>query len=147
MIFTIINIMGTDGLARQGATMCYNQNIPGQDTKAADAVAVAPCVIVVNTFLIEHKDLFILHSQYHGCRWPGNAVIDFIVSVSSSDSVNTNISLSFKMNPAQQEMWILCLPYISIISTDYTRKCVLFLNQLFEMIIHGLWLLYSSTRS
>ena len=48
--------MGTDGLARQGATMGGNQNIRGQDTKAntiaADAVAVAPCALVVNTFLI-----------------------------------------------------------------------------------------------
>ena len=58
--------MGTDGLARQWATMGWNQNIPGRDTKAktiaVDAVAVTPCVLVVNTFLIEHKDLFILHS-------------------------------------------------------------------------------------
>ena len=56
MILTIVNIMGTDGLARQGATMGWNQNIPGQDTKAntmaADAVLVVPCVLVVNTFLI-----------------------------------------------------------------------------------------------
>ena len=41
-----------------------NQNILGQDNRAnsiaADAVAVAPCILVVNTFLIEHKDLFML---------------------------------------------------------------------------------------
>ena len=64
MILAIVNITGIDGLARQGATMGWNQNIPGQDTKAntiaADAVAVAPCVLVV---LIEHKNLFFLHSQ------------------------------------------------------------------------------------
>ena len=90
MILALVNITGADGLVRQGATMGWNQNIPGQDTKAntiaADAVAVAPCLLVVNTFLIEHKDLIILHSQYHGCRWPGKTVIHFLVSVSRSDS-------------------------------------------------------------
>ena len=62
-----------------------NQNILGQDSRAniiaADAVAVAPCILVVNAFLIEHKDPFMLHSQYNGCRWPGNAVIYFVISV------------------------------------------------------------------
>ena len=64
---------------------------------AADAVALAPYVFVVNTFLIEHKDLFIPHSQYHGCRWPGNAVIHFVISVSRSDSEITNRWLSAKL--------------------------------------------------
>ena len=62
VILAIVNITGADGLARQGATMGWNQNIPGQDTKAntiaADGVAVAPCVLAVYTFLIEYKDLF-----------------------------------------------------------------------------------------
>ena len=96
-ILTIVNIMGIDGPVRQGAMMCWNQNIAGQDTKAntiaSDSVAVAPCILVINTFLIEHKDLFILHSQYHGCRWLGNTVIHFVISVSRSYSENTNISL------------------------------------------------------
>ena len=93
MILTIVKNMGTDGLVRQGAMMCWNQNIADQDTKAntiaSDSVAVAPCVI--NTFLIEHKDLFNLHSQYHGCRWHGNTVIHFVISVSRSYSENTII--------------------------------------------------------
>ena len=49
-----------------------NQNILGQDSRAniiaADAVAVAPCILVVNAFLIEHKDLLMLHSQCNGCK-------------------------------------------------------------------------------
>ena len=73
-----------------------NQNILGQGSRAniidADAVAVAPCILVVNAFLIEHKDLFMPHSQFNGCRWPGNAVIHFVISVSRSDNENTNIS-------------------------------------------------------
>ena len=121
MILSIVNITGTDGLARQWATMGWNQNVPGQDTKAntiaADAVAVAPCVFVVNTFLIEHKDLFILHSQYHGGKWPYN-VIHFAVSVSGSDIETANIYSCFEMNPAQQEMWIaFCLAYKSFQQT------------------------------
>ena len=47
----------------------------------------------------------------------------------------------FKMNPPQQEMWILRLPCTSIISTDYTCKCILFLNNWFEIIIF--WLVIS----
>ena len=82
MMLNIVNTMGTEGLVRQGATMCWNQNIADQDTKAntiaSDSVSVAPCVLVINTFLIEHKDLFILHSQYHGCRWHENTVIHFV---------------------------------------------------------------------
>ena len=98
MIPTIANIMGTNGLARQGAMVCWNQTIPDQDTKAntiATAAAVAPCVLVFNTFLIEHKDLFILHSQYHGSRWPGNAVIHFVISV-SNEGENVNIFYAFE---------------------------------------------------
>ena len=49
-----------------------NHNILGQDSRAiiiaADAVAVAPCILVVNDFLIEYKDLLMLHSQCNGCR-------------------------------------------------------------------------------
>ena len=41
-------------VVRQGATMCWNQNIAGQDTKAntiaSDSVAVAPCVLVIDTW-------------------------------------------------------------------------------------------------
>ena len=95
MVPTIVNIMGGNGLVRQQATVCWNQTIPGQDTKAniVAAAAVAPCVFVFNTFLIEHKDLFVLHSQYHGSRWTGNAVINFVIPLSRSDSENKNIFL------------------------------------------------------
>ena len=83
-----------------------NQNILGQDSGAniiaADAVAVAPCILVVNDFLIKHKDLFMPHSQFNGCRWPGNVVIHFVISVSRSDNENTDISSCFKINPAQK---------------------------------------------
>ena len=96
MILTIVNTMGTDGLVRPGVMMCWNPNIAGQDTKdntiASDSVAVAPCVLVIDTFLIEHKDLFIPHSKHHGCRWPGNTVMHFAISVSKSYNENTNIS-------------------------------------------------------
>ena len=139
MILTIVKVMGTDGLVRQGAMMCWNQNIAGQDTKAntiaSDFVAVAPSVLVINTLLIEHKDLFILHSQYHGCRWLGNTVIQFC-HFSIKKLVKIQIyHYVFKMNPPQQEIWILCLPCTSINSTDYTCKCILFLNNWFEIII------------
>ena len=49
-----------------------NHNILGQDSRAniiaADAVAVDPYILVANSFLIEYKNLLMLHSQCNGCR-------------------------------------------------------------------------------
>ena len=49
--------------------------------------------------------------------------------------VKIQINFVFKMNPPQQDMRILCLHCTSINSTDYTCKCILFLNNWFEIII------------
>ena len=50
-------------------------------------------------FLMEYKDLFIQHSQYHGCWWPGDARsqvisshgIDLVPMDYSSPSIRTTI--------------------------------------------------------
>ena len=69
------------------------------------------------------------HSQYHGCRWPGNDVIFFFSFKYHEVKVKIQTWIYvFKMNPAQQEMWISCLSCTSIISTDCICKCILFLN-------------------
>ena len=49
--------------------------------------------------------------------------------------VKIQIHFVSKMNLPQQDMQILCLPCTSINSTDYTCKCILFLNNWFEIII------------
>ena len=54
MILTKIVLMGVNGMAMQ-------KRFQFQGT-------VNPTYV-----LMEHRDLFILYSQYHGCRWPGDA--------------------------------------------------------------------------
>ena len=146
MILSIVNIMGTDGPVRQGAMMCWNQNIAGQDPKtntiASDSVAVAACVFSsLNTRTCLSSIVNIMDADGMETQW---SILSFQYQ---EVVVKIQIYFVFKMNPAQQDMRILCLPCTSINSTDYTCKCILFLNNWFEIIIFfGLWFLYTSIR-
>ena len=137
MILTIVKFMGTDGLVRQGAMMCWNQNIADQDTKAntiaSDSVAAAPCVLALLILSSLHTRTC-LSSIVNTMDADGTETQWFILSFQYQEVVvKIQIYFVFKMNPPQQDMRILCLPCTSINSTDYTCKCILFLNNWFEI--------------
>ena len=79
----IVNIMGADGLVMQAAMAWWNQNIPAHLLLMLWLLASPghrlPWYWLCRTrrslslnLLMGHKDLFILHSQYRVCWWPGD---------------------------------------------------------------------------
>ena len=134
--YTIVNIMGTDGLARPGAAMCWNQNIPVSTPRLISLLLMLLLRLLASLLLI------LFSSNKRTCLSSIDNIMDAdglptqwsILSFQYQEVIMkihiyiylAIISWCFKMNPAQQEMIILCLTCTSIISTDYTCKCISF---------------------